>query len=100
MGPETSLRYHFKVTRGLLYIKAPMIYMALCIMLLMRAASITKASGRVLGPGNLDFFGPGWHSPISSMPFTRPNPLPLAQVMDAAPIKSITVRFMSVHGKF
>ena len=32
---------------------APMIYTALCIMLLMRAASITWASGKGLGPGNL-----------------------------------------------
>jgi hypothetical protein len=53
MGPET--------TRGLLYIKppyTPMIYMALCIMLLMRAAFITWARERGLGPGNLNFFGP------------------------------------------
>jgi hypothetical protein len=34
-----------------------MIYIALCVMLLMRAASITWASGKGLGPGNLDFFG-------------------------------------------
>ncbi len=37
---------------------APMIYTALCVVLLMRAASTTWASGRGLGPGNLDFFGP------------------------------------------
>ncbi len=30
----------------------------LCIMLFMRAAFITRASGRELGPGNRDFFGP------------------------------------------
>jgi hypothetical protein len=35
-----------------------MIYTTPCIMLLMRAASITWASGRGLGPGNLEFFGP------------------------------------------
>jgi hypothetical protein len=35
-----------------------MIYTALCVMLLMRAASITRASGRRLGPENRDFFGP------------------------------------------
>jgi hypothetical protein len=34
-----------------------MIYTSLCLMLLMRAASITWASGRGLGPGNLEFFG-------------------------------------------
>jgi hypothetical protein len=33
--------------------------------------SITKASGRGLGPGNLEFLGPKWHSPNSSMPFHR-----------------------------
>ncbi len=37
---------------------APMIYSALCFMLLMWVASITWASGRGLGPGNLNFFGP------------------------------------------
>ena len=35
-----------------------MIDTAPCVMLLMRAASITWASGRGLGPGNLEFFGP------------------------------------------
>ncbi len=30
----------------------------LCVMLLLRAASITWASGRGLGPGNREFFGP------------------------------------------
>jgi hypothetical protein len=33
-----------------------------CVMLVMRAASITWASGRGLGPGNLEFFGPQMHS--------------------------------------
>ncbi len=37
---------------------APKIYTSLCVMLLMQAASITWASGRGLGPGNLEFFGP------------------------------------------
>jgi hypothetical protein len=41
-----------------LAIYAPMIYTAPCVMLLMLAASITRASGRELGPGNRDFFGP------------------------------------------
>ena len=35
----------------------PMIYTALCVMLLIRTASITWASGKGLGPGNLAFFG-------------------------------------------
>jgi hypothetical protein len=68
-------------------------------MLLMRAASITLANGRGLGPGNLDFFGPQmalayWLNAISQGPkksrFPWPNPLPLALIMDAARIKSIT----------
>jgi hypothetical protein len=52
-----------------------------------------------LDPGNLEFLGPEWHLPIDSMPFHRaqktldfqgPTPLPIALVMDAARIKSIT----------
>ncbi len=39
----------------------------MCVMLLMQAAFITLASGRGLGPGNFDFFGPQ----ICSMPFHR-----------------------------
>jgi hypothetical protein len=51
------------ITRGdgppaVLAIYAPMIYTAPCVMLLMRAASIMRASGKGLGPGNQDFFGP------------------------------------------
>jgi hypothetical protein len=72
--------YPFKVTLWALVHKtthAPMTYRALCVMLLIRAASITWASGRGLGPGNLDFEmalpnGPvKMHSPISSMLFHR-----------------------------
>ncbi len=68
-------------------------------MLLMREASITGASERGSGPGNLDFFGPQMalafglnassHYPKNSR-FPGPNPLPLALVMDAARIKNIT----------
>jgi hypothetical protein len=39
------------------------IYTALCVMLLMLAASIPWANGRGLGPGNLDFFRP-WHGAV------------------------------------
>jgi hypothetical protein len=35
-----------------------MIYTAPCVMRLMRAASITRGSGRGLGPGNRDFLKP------------------------------------------
>ena len=43
LSPETSPRYPFKVTRGFLYIKPllTIIYTALCVMLLMLAASFT-----------------------------------------------------------
>ncbi len=48
---------------GLVFVKtgsinSGTIYTAPSVMLLIRAASITRASGRGLGPGNLDFFGP------------------------------------------
>ncbi len=43
-------------------IYASMINTAPCVMLSIRAASITRASGRGLGPGNQDFFGlVKWH---------------------------------------
>jgi hypothetical protein len=38
-------------------IYAPVIYAAPWVMLLMRAASYTRASGKGLGPGNREFFG-------------------------------------------
>jgi hypothetical protein len=56
-----------KITRGLLYLPkttyAPMIYTSLCVMIFDAGRSITCASGRGLGPGNLEFFGPknGWN---------------------------------------
>jgi hypothetical protein len=58
---------------------APMIYMSLCVMLLMRAASIAWASGRGLGAGNLRFFGPQmalayWPGTISQGPKNRVGP--------------------------
>jgi hypothetical protein len=43
---------------GTLASYATMIYTDPCVMLLMRAASITRASGSGWGPGNRDFFGP------------------------------------------
>ncbi len=67
-------------------------------MLLTRAASITWASGRGLGPGNIEFFGPQMalafrFNAISQdqkkSRFSEPNTLPLALVMDAARIKII-----------
>jgi hypothetical protein len=72
-----------------------MIYTALCVMLLMQAASITGESGRGLGLEISTFFGPKWLDAISQgikksrFPFPGPNPLPLALIMDAARIKSI-----------
>jgi hypothetical protein len=46
-------------SREVITIYAPMIYTVPCVMLLMRAASITWAGGRGLdlGPGNCEFFG-------------------------------------------
>jgi len=44
--------------------------MAPCVMLLMQAAFFTPASGRGLGPGNRDFFGPvKWHRADRRVPF-------------------------------
>jgi hypothetical protein len=77
MGPETYLRYPFKVTRGLLYIKPPIYTYKLyapCVRLLMRAASITWASGRGLGPGISTFLGPKWHSPIIQLDAISQDP--------------------------
>jgi hypothetical protein len=43
-------------------IYGPMIYTAPCVMLLMQAASFTRASGKGFGPGNLEIFGSvKWH---------------------------------------
>ncbi len=50
--------YCFLIAPKLLTIYSPMISTALCVMPLMRAASITRASGMGLGPGNREFFGP------------------------------------------
>jgi hypothetical protein len=70
-------------------------------MLIMRAAPITWASGRVLGPGNLEFVGPQMahayrldaiSQGLKNSRFPGPNTLPLAQVKDAAHIKIITDR--------
>jgi hypothetical protein len=78
---------------------APIIYTALCVMLVMRAASITWANGRGLGPGNLYIFGlkmalayrlDAISQGLKNSRFPGPNPLPFALVIDAARIKSIT----------
>ncbi len=61
-------------------------------MLLMLEASITWASGRGVGPGNRDFFGPCemasslQASAIASTPLTQP---PLILPLDSAPSASI-----------
>jgi hypothetical protein len=68
----------------------PQIDTALYVKLLMQGKSITWASGRGLGPGNLDLF---WHQ----IAFTGPekisissvNPLPLALVMDLPATKAL-----------
>jgi hypothetical protein len=58
---------------------APIIYMALCIMFLMRATSITRESGRRLGPGVKSFLDGSmlFHRAKNSR-FPGPNHLPIA----------------------
>jgi hypothetical protein len=56
-GPETSLRYPFSRPWALVH-KNHLCTYDLCVMLLMRAASITWARGRGLCPENFDFFRP------------------------------------------
>jgi hypothetical protein len=73
-----------------LAIYGPLIYTAPYVMLLMRAASITRSSGRGVGPWKLrHFLGGGngieplgeCHLGPKRSRFPGPNPLPLAQVM-------------------
>jgi hypothetical protein len=55
---------------------APMIYTAPCVMLLMRAASLTWASGMGLSPGNREFFGAvKWHRTDRRVPFAASKSL-------------------------
>jgi hypothetical protein len=74
---------------------APMIYTSPYLMIFDAGRSITWASGRGLGPGSFEFFGPQMAlayrlEAISQGPknsrFSGPNPLLLALVMDAARI--------------
>ncbi len=62
------------------------------VMLLNRTGGVVWAlkpkykTGRGLGPGNIDFLGLKWHSPIGSMPFHRAQkgldfPLTLALII-------------------
>jgi hypothetical protein len=76
-----------------------MIYTSLCVMLLMRAASTLGQAGGGWALEIRSFFGLKMAltyrlDAISQGPnnsrFSGPNPLPLALVMDAARIKSIT----------
>ncbi len=71
----------------------------------MRAASITRASGRGLGPGNLEFFGSQTElayrldaisQGLKYSRFPGPNPFPLAQVMDAAILRRVSVRIFKI----
>jgi hypothetical protein len=58
--PGKNFKCSIRVDKFLnaLAIYAPMIYSTPCIMLLMQTVSITRVSGRGLGPGNRDFFEP------------------------------------------
>jgi hypothetical protein len=55
-----------------------MIYTAPYVMLLMRGKSLTRASGRGLGPGNRDFLGPvKWHRAVLYLHVMKLSPIPL-----------------------
>jgi hypothetical protein len=95
MGSETFLKALVHKTTY-----APMIYTALCIMFWMRCISITWASGRGLGPGNLELLGPQMaliyllcHITGSKiLSIYRANPLSLALVMDMHASKTLCTR--------
>jgi hypothetical protein len=57
LPPKKNYIPQFLKQRDINSYYASMIYAAPCVMFLMRAASITRASGRGLGPGNREFFG-------------------------------------------
>ncbi len=72
MGPDTPLVH--KTTYALYELYSPVHkFLDACII------SITWASGRGLGPGILEFFGPQM---VLTYRLTGPNPLPIALVMD------------------
>jgi hypothetical protein len=62
MGPETSQRYPLTTRKSHPWAfvhkttYAPMIYMSMYVMIFDECRSIIWASGRGLGPGNLEFF--------------------------------------------
>ncbi len=85
-----------------------MIYTSLYVMIFDACRSITGASGKGLGPGNLEFFGPQMalayqldaisHGPKNSW-FPGPNPLSLSHVMDLHASKTLrTVPCYSYYG--
>ncbi len=91
-------------------IYAPMIYSAPCEMFLMRAASITWASGRGLGPGNRESLCPKWQSPIGSIPLHRAQKLSIsgAQPLTTCPnngcsqwwaemLKNVSFKAIQIH---
>ncbi len=78
-------------------IYAPMIYTALCIMLLMRAASITRAIGRGWGPENLEPIGE-CHLEPKKVEISWAQPPPTCPSNGFARIKRITNRALSIRG--
>ncbi len=58
MPPPPYTRSYSVIPEGLITIYAPMIFTAPCIMFWMRAYPFTRGSGRGLGPGIREFFGP------------------------------------------
>jgi hypothetical protein len=63
------------------------LYLALDLMILTRANSL-HGPLEVVGPENLDFFGPKWHS-LRSLPFQGP-PLPMYLKMNLPASKSLS----------
>ncbi len=74
------IRKHISI-KIIIAIYSPMIYSAPCIIVLDVCISIRRASGRRLGPGNWEFFGPvKWHHHLGPKNSRFQSPTP-SQVM-------------------
>ncbi len=97
-SPELILNRSFKYVRAsLIAIYAPMIYTALCIMLLMRAASITRTSGRGVGSWKSRADRRVKYGSEKGRDFLGPPP-PTCPSYGFARIKRITYRALSIRG--
>jgi hypothetical protein len=72
--------------------------MALYIMHLMRATSITRESGRASGPVNQDFSGPEVASSSNGEGHLGPKKVEISRALPR--IKSITDRAVSIRGPY